>query len=365
MKIKEIIQYLEELAPRSYQESYDNCGLLIGSDQTELSKALVTLDCTEEVVDEAIGLGCNLIIAHHPIIFGGLKKLNGSNYVERTVIKAIQNNIAVYAIHTNLDNVVHGVNHQIAQQLELHSTSVLDPKGNLLQKLVTYVPSAHLEKVQTALFAAGAGHIGKYSECSFVSEGLGGFKAGEGAKPFVGGSNQRHLEPEQKLELLMPKYAQSRILKALFDAHPYEEVAYDIYDLANTHAQVGSGLIGLLPEEMDEKAFLAYLKDKMELKSIRYTRYNEKKIRKIAICGGAGSFLLKKAIASGAQAFVSADFKYHEFFDAENQLLIADIGHYESEKFTKSLLSELIIKKFPTFAILLSKTDTNPVNYYS
>ncbi len=365
MKIKEIIQYLEELAPRSYQESYDNCGLLIGSDQTELSKALVTLDCTEEVVDEAIGLGCNLIIAHHPIIFGGLKKLNGSNYVERTVIKAIQNNIAVYAIHTNLDNVVHGVNHQIAQQLELHSTSVLDPKGNLLQKLVTYVPSAHLEKVQKALFAAGAGHIGKYSECSFVSEGLGGFKAGEGAKPFVGGSNQRHLEPEQKLELLMPKYAQSRILKALFDAHPYEEVAYDIYDLANTHAQVGSGLIGLLPEEMDEKAFLAYLKDKMELKSIRFTRYNEKKIRKIAICGGAGSFLLKKAIASGAQAFVSADFKYHEFFDAENQLLIADIGHYESEKFTKSLLSELIIKKFPTFAILLSKTDTNPVNYYS
>lgn len=365
MRIKEIIQYLEEVAPRSYQESYDNCGLLIGSDQTEITSVLISLDCTEEVVDEAIAQQCNFIIAHHPIIFGGLKKLTGSNYVERTVIKAIQNNIAIYAIHTNLDNVANGVNFKIAEQLGLQQTSVLDPKSNILQKLVSYVPTAHLEKLQAALFAAGAGHIGNYSECSFVSEGVGAFKAGEGAKPFVGGSNQRHQEAENRLEVVMPKYAQGKVLKALIENHPYEEVAYDIYDMANAHPQVGSGLIGILPEEMDENTFLAYLKDKMALKSIRYTKYNEKKIRKIAICGGAGSFLLKKAIAAGAQAFVSSDFKYHEFFDAEKHLMIADIGHYESEKFTKSLLSELIIKKFPTFAILLSKTDTNPVNYYS
>jgi dinuclear metal center YbgI/SA1388 family protein len=365
MKIKEITNYLESLAPLAYQESYDNCGLLVGSDQTEMTKVLVTLDCTEEIIEEAIANGCNFIIAHHPIIFGGLKKINGKNYVERTVIKAIQNNIAIYAIHTNLDNVLGGVSSKIADRLGLNQTQILDNKSGLLQKLVVFVPNEHLEKVRNALFEAGAGEIGAYEKCSFVSTGMGSFQATKGANPFVGEIDQLHFEPESKLEVIYPKAIETNVISALKTNHPYEEVAYDLFSIQNNFSQVGSGIIGFLPEPLNEAEFLGYLKEKMELKAIRFTRFNSKKISKVAVCGGAGSFLLQKAIASGADAFVSADFKYHEFFDAENRLLIADIGHYESEKFTKSLICELILKKFPTFAILLSKTDTNPINYYS
>lgn len=364
MLIKEIIDCLEQFAPLSLQESYDNCGLIVGSDRTEISQALVTLDCTEEVVDEAIKNGCNLIIAHHPIVFGGLKKLNGKNYIERTVIKAIQHNIAIYAIHTNFDNVIQGVNAKIAEKLGLTQTRVLLPKSGLLMQLSTYVPHQHLETLRDALFAAGAGSIGNYSECSFVAEGQGTFKAEGGAQPFVGILNERHFESESKLEVVFPSHLLNKIYSALKQAHPYEEVAYNLIQLSNAFQEVGAGLVGELPEPMEEQEFLAYLKAKMELKSIRYTSFKDKKISKVALCGGAGSFLLKQAIGAGAQAYVSADFKYHEFFDAEKHLMIADIGHYESEKFTKSLICEVILKKFPTFAILLSKTDTNPVNYY-
>ncbi|OYU97023.1 MAG: Nif3-like dinuclear metal center hexameric protein [Bacteroidetes bacterium B1(2017)] len=364
MKINDLCSYLEQVCPLSYQESYDNCGLLVGSGQTEITKALLTLDCTEEVIEEAIEMGCNLIIAHHPIIFAGLKKLTGATYIERTVIKAIQNNIAIYAIHTNLDNILGGVNSKFAERLGLTGLQILDPKAGILQKLVSYVPKSHSNLVLTSLFEAGAGSIGNYSECSFASEGLGSFKANTKATPFIGEIGKRHLEEETKLEVVFPSPIQGKVVSALLTAHPYEEVAYDIFPLLNKSSEIGSGLIGELPKPMEEQEFLAYLKEKMDLKTLRYTRFNSQKISKVAICGGAGSFLLKKAISQGAQAFISSDFKYHEFFDAENRLLIADIGHYESEKFTKSLLSELILEKFPTFAILLSKTDTNPVNYY-
>ncbi len=364
MKIKELSDFLESIAPVSLQESYDNCGLILGSGETEISKALITLDCTEAIVQEAIDEGCNLIIAHHPIIFTGIKKLNGKNYVERTVIKAIQNNIAVYAIHTNLDNISGGVNAKIAERLGLNQCEILEPRQGNLLKLVSFVPGTHIEKVKTAIFEAGAGHIGNYSECSFSSQGTGTFKAGLNTNPFVGTQMEQHREEEYRIETIMPYWLKSNILNALFKAHPYEEVAYDIFELKNENKNIGSGLLGVLPEKLNEKEFLELLKQKMELRVIKYTPFEGRDLQKVAVCGGAGSFLLKRAIAAGADAFVSSDFKYHEFFDAENKLLIADIGHFESEKFTKLLLSELILEKFPTFALLLSKLNTNPVNFY-
>lgn len=363
MKINELANYLETIAPSSLQESYDNSGLIVGDADTEISGVLVSLDCTEDVVDEAMANNCNLIVAHHPIVFGGMKKINGKNYVERTVIKAIKNDIAIYAIHTNLDNVYEGVNKRIADKLGLLRTHILSPKPNLLKKLVTFVPVEFAEKVKQAIFDAGAGHIGNYSECSFVASGMGSFKATSDAKPFVGEIDKQHQEQEFRLETIFPAFIQTQILAALIKVHPYEEVAYDIYPIENFYEKTGSGLVGELEVEMTPEEFLKHLKNSMDLEVIRFTPLS-KNIKRVAVCGGAGSFLLKNAIWQGADAFVTADFKYHEFFDAEKKLMIADIGHYESEKFTKELLSELILKKFHTFAVLLSKTNTNPVNYY-
>jgi dinuclear metal center YbgI/SA1388 family protein len=363
MKIKEFTIYLETIAPSSLQESYDNAGLIVGDADADIAGVLVSLDCTEEIVDEAIDNNCNLIVAHHPIVFGGLKKINGKNYVERTVIKAIKNDIAIYAIHTNLDNVYEGVNKRIADKLGLLRIHILAPKPNLLKKLVTFVPVEFAEKVKQAIFEAGAGHIGNYSECSFVAAGVGSFKASNDAKPFVGEIDKQHQEQELRLETVFPAFLQTQIIAALIKVHPYEEVAYDIYPLENFYEKTGSGLVGELEMEMSQDDFLKHLKNSMDLELIRFTPIS-KKIKRVAVCGGAGSFLLKNAIVQGADAFVTADFKYHEFFDAEKKLMIADIGHYESEKFTKELLSELILKKFHTFAVLLSKTNTNPVNYY-
>lgn len=364
IKIKDITAYLESIAPLGLQESYDNCGLLVGNPSEEVKKILVTLDCTEPVVDEAVRNGCNLIIAHHPIIFGGIKKLNGSNYVERTLIAAIKHNIAIYAIHTNLDNWHKGVSHVIANRLGLQGQQVLMPMANQLIKLVTYVPTAHKESLLNALFEAGAGNIGNYKECSFSLEGEGTFMATQEANPFVGEKGSRHLEKESRVEVILPDWKKWEVLQAMRSAHPYEEVAYDLIKLENPQKLAGSGILGVLAEPMLEAAFLDFLKEKMETHCIRYTPF-EGKIEKVAVCGGAGSFLIKQARKMGAQAFVTADVKYHEFFDAENQLLLADIGHFESEKFTKSLLSELILKKFPTFAVLLSEINTNPIKYYS
>lgn len=362
-KIKDITDYLERLAPLAYQENYDNCGLLVGDASTEVSKVLITLDCTEAVVDEAIRKGCNLIVAHHPIIFGGLKKLNGKNYVERTVIKAIKNNIAIYAIHTNYDNVLHGVNTKIAERLNLKETKILSPKKGLLNKLVVFVPKSHFEQVQTAIFQAGAGKIGNYSECSFYGEGKGTFNGNDNSNAFVGDKNIQHTKSEMRLEVLVEEVKLNTVLTAMLLAHPYEEVAYDIIPIVNANNAVGSGLIGELAESMDEKQFLRFLKDAMQASVIRYTPLVGS-IKKVAVCGGSGSFLLKQAIAAGADAYVTADFKYHEFFDAENKLMIADIGHYESEIFTINLLADEILKKFHTFAVILSETNTNPIKYY-
>lgn len=364
MKIKEIISCLDQLAPPSLQESYDNAGLLTGDAGWECSGAVVCLDAIEDVVDEAISAKCNLVIAHHPIIFGGLKKINGKNYVERCVIKAIKNDIAIYAIHTNLDNVLEGVNARIAVQLGLINCQVLLPKENQLRKLYTFVPVDHIEKVRTALFNAGAGHIGNYSECSFNAEGTGTFKASENTRPFVGNKNERHYEKEIRLEMVFPSWLEISLIRALQTAHPYEEVAYDIIALRNDLLHTGSGLIGELPDPVTEKDFLSTLKSHFGTGVIRHTALLGKKVSKVALCGGAGSFLVRHALAAGADFFVTADMKYHEFFDADGRMVIADIGHYESEQFTISLLFDRLAEKFPTFALLKTKVATNPVHYF-
>jgi dinuclear metal center YbgI/SA1388 family protein len=364
MKIHEVIQCLENFAPLSLQEDYDNAGLIIGDVSGSCSGILTTLDVTEETIDEAFQKKCNLIVAHHPIIFRGLKKLNGKNYVERTVISAIKNNIAVYAIHTNLDNVLNGVNFKIAQKLNLKNIQVLSPKENTLKKLVTFSPKANAEEIRLVLFNAGAGTVGNYSECSYNIEGIGTFKAEENAEPYVGKIGERHQEDETRIEVIFPSHLQQTIIKNLIKTHPYEEVAYDVYPLANTRNDTGSGLTGNLPEPLSEDEFLLLLKEKFKLKVIRHTSFLHKKITKIALCGGAGSFLIPAAKGSGADAYVTSDVKYHEFFDADKAILLADIGHYESEQFTIELLTEILQQKFPNFAVLKTEIKTNPVNYY-
>ncbi|WP_205509254.1 Nif3-like dinuclear metal center hexameric protein [Longitalea arenae] len=364
MKIADIIALLESIAPPSLQESYDNAGLLTGDAGWTCSGALCTLDATEEVILEAVQRGCNLVVAHHPIIFGGLKKITGKNYVEKTIITAIKNDIAIYAIHTNLDNVISGVNGMMADKLGLVYRKILAPREATLKKLYTFVPPAQLEDVRSALFEAGAGHIGNYNECSFGVTGTGTFKGGEGTNPFVGQPGERHYEQEEKIEVIFPAYLQTALVRALRTAHPYEEVAYDIVNLANTHAGIGSGLIGELPEALPEMAFLKQVKQAFGLPLIRHTALRGRPVKKIALCGGAGSFLVSKALAAGADVYITGDMKYHEFFDANGRLIIADIGHFESEQFTIDLLAGILQEKFPTFAVLKTALKTNPVHYF-
>jgi len=364
MKIAEITNHLESLAPPALQEDYDNAGLLTGQAGWECTGILCALDTTEAVVEEAISLNCNLIVAHHPIIFRGLKKINGKNYVEKTIINAIKNDIAVYAIHTNLDNIISGVNHKIADKLGLQNQEILLPKENTLMKLYTFVPGKYAEKVRIAMFAAGAGSIGNYSECSFNTEGKGTFKAGENTNPFVGEKNIRHEENEIKLEVIFPFYLKNKILAALLQAHPYEEVAYDVIALANAYQNTGSGLTGLLPQQITETGFMDLLKKTFNLTVIRHTQLLQKPVKKVAICGGAGSFLISKAINAGVDFYITADVKYHEFFDADGKMVIADIGHWESEQFTIELLYDILQAKFPNFAVLKTKKVTNAVHYF-
>ena len=363
MKIREITDYLEEIAPLAYQETYDNSGLLTGHKEQEVKNALVTLDCTEAIVEEAIQKKCELIIAHHPIIFKGLKKLNGKNYVERTIIKAIQNNIAIYAIHTNLDNVHSGVNKMICDKLKLENCQVLAPKSDLLRKLVVFCPTEQASDVRAALLEAGAGQVGNYDNCSFNTIGEGTFRANENCKPFVGKVGETHSETEIKVEVIFPSHLQGKVLQAMYSKHPYEEVAYDIIPLTNRHQNTGSGMIGELSSTMESMEFLKFVKEAMKTDCIRYTNPTKKEVKRIAVCGGAGSFLLPNAKQMNADVFITGDFKYHEFFDAENNLIIADIGHYESEQFTKQLIMGILKEKFPKFATHLSELNTNPINY--
>lgn len=363
MKIKDITNCLEQMAPLAYQESYDNAGLIVGHPDDTVTKALICLDSTEDIIDEAIAQGCDLVIAHHPIVFSGLKKLNGKNYVERTIIKAIKNNIAIYAIHTNLDNVVLGVNAMIGKRLGLINTAILQPKKSLLKKLIVFVPVSQADTLAKALFAAGAGHIGNYSEASFSTEGKGTFKGNDESNPVIGQKGILETVDETRLEMIFPAYVEAKIIQTLRVHHPYEEVACDIIALDNIQANVGAGMIGELVEPMNTTDFLMMVKAQLQTDCIRYTQIISKTVKKIAVCGGAGSFLLADAIRQKADVFITADYKYHQFFDADGRILIADVGHYESEQFTKELIFEHLSQKLPNFATHFSITNTNPIKY--
>ena len=364
MSIHDIINALNFFADPSLQEDYDNAGLITGNKNWACSGALVCLDATEAVIQEAIDKKINLVIAHHPIVFKGLKKINGNNYVERALILAIKNDIALFAIHTNLDNVIHGVNGKIADILSLQNRQILAPKKALLQQLSVFVPIAHKEKLLNALFAAGAGSIGNYSECSFSVVGEGSFKAMEGSTPFVGNMGERHLEVEEKIDVIFPAWKQHNIVQAMKTNHPYEEVAYNIYNLDNVYAETGSGMVGNLPEKTDEAAFFKKIQQLFQIPVIKHSPFRNKPIQKVALCGGAGSFLTRAAISAGADVYLTGDLKYHEFFDADQQLVLADIGHYESEQYTIELLFDFLRGKFPNFAVLKTSVNTNPVCYF-
>jgi dinuclear metal center YbgI/SA1388 family protein len=365
MKISELLAAIEVFAAPELQEDYDNAGLITGRRDWNCTGVLCTLDVTVDVVKEAAQKRCNLIVAHHPIVFKGLKRINGNNYVEQVMIEAIKNDMAIYAAHTNLDNVVMGVSQTMARRMGLKNSTVLQPKNKMLRRLITFAPIDKAEDVRKAVFAAGAGHIGKYSECSFNSEGTGTFKAEDGADPYVGDVGQLHQEKETKIEIVYPFYLEQQVVKALVQNHPYEEVAYDIFTMENVHYGIGAGVIGQLEPEMRESEFLEMLKDRFQLKVVRHTPLRQKPVKTVAVCGGAGSFLIKKALYSGADAYITGDIKYHEFFDAEGRMVIADIGHYESEQFAVDLLHDLLVEKFPTFAVLKTGVNTNPVQYFT
>ncbi len=364
MTIREIKQALEYYAPLEFQEDYDNAGLIIGNPDAEISNVLITLDITDEVLDEALQNDCNLVISHHPLIFKGVKRLVEADPVQRLTVKAIQNHIAVYAMHTNLDNSVNGLNAWFCDLLGIKNYRILSPRKGLLSKLVTFCPVDHSDRVRQALFEAGAGHIGNYDCCSYNVTGQGTFRASENANPFVGVKNVVHFETESRIEMIFPRFLEHRLIAALLKNHPYEEVAYDIYPLSNIAGFAGSGMIGELDPAMKEAQFLEKVKKQMGLPCLRHSELYGKKISRVAVCTGSGSFLIPEAIHSGANAFLTADLKYHEFFDANTQLLLADIGHYESERFAKDLIYGILIEKFPNFAFLISKINTNPVHYY-
>jgi dinuclear metal center YbgI/SA1388 family protein len=361
--IKEITTSIEELSPLNYAESFDNVGLIVGDNKTIVSGVLVTLDTLENVVDEAIEKSCNLIISFHPIVFSGLKKINGNNYVERVVIKAIKNDIAIYSMHTALDNSINGVNAKICDVLGLKNKHILIPQKHTIKKLLTYVPIENAERLRKAMFAKGAGKIGKYDNCSFNVEGFGTYRGGENSNPTIGTKGVLHTEKEIIIGVIFEKHLESSILKAMFDNHPYEEVAYEITTIENKHQQIGMGMVAEFDEAMNEIEFLNFVKQTLNTNCIRHSKLTGKQIKKVAVLGGSGSFAIENAKMARADAFISADFKYHEFYKAENQLLITDVGHYESEQFTKNLLVDYLKEKFTNFAIILSDKITNPIYY--
>ena len=363
MILKEIISILEEMAPLAYAEDFDNVGLLIGNPETEIDGVIVCHDALESVIDEAIAKKCNLIVCFHPIIFSGLKKITGKNYVERAVLKAIKNDVAIYAVHTALDNHPKGVNKIFCNALELENTKILIPKENMIRKLVTFTIPENAEELRNALFEAGAGNIGNYENCSFNSKGIGTYMGNENSDPVIGERFEFVQGEEIKIEVTFEKHLESKILKALFNHHTYEEVAYEITELKNTNQNIGLGMIGELKNPLSEKEFLYFVKEKMKSEGIRHSEFSGKTIKKVAVLGGSGSFAISNAVKAGADAFLTADLKYHQFYEAENKLLLADIGHFESERYTKNYIVDYLRKKILNFAIVLSEENTNPVKY--
>lgn len=364
MKVKDITDYIEAKIPLELQEDYDNSGMILGSPEQEIRAVMLCLDITENLLDEAISKNCNMIISHHPLIFKGIKRLTGSDDEQRMIIKAIQNHIAIYALHTNLDNALDGLNALICKKFGIIDYKILLPSRSQLNKLVTFCPHEFAEKVRLSLFNAGAGHIGNYDCCSYNIRGQGTFMASEKAHPFIGEINKLHYEDEMRIEVIFPSFLEKELIRTLIENHPYEEVAYDVYSLKNIYGKSGAGLVGDLIQEQDLFNFLGSIKEITGIPIIRHTIPTGKKIKRVAVCGGSGSFLIQEAISEHADLFLTADLKYHDFFRSQNNLVIADIGHYESEQFVKEWIYSVLIEKFSTFAVLISETNTNPVKYY-
>ena len=364
MTVKEVMNVLEELAPLHYAEEFDNVGLLVGNKNQDVTGVLVTLDTLEDVVDEAIEKQLNLIVSFHPILFKGIKKLTGKTYVERVIIKAIQNNIAIYSMHTALDNSPQGVNAKICEVLGLENPKILIPKKGTIKKLTTYIPKNQSDKIKKALFSVGAGNIGNYENCSFSTLGTGSFQPKENANPTTGQIGKTSYEEEEQVNITFSSDREHEVIETLFKTHPYEEVAYEITTLDNPNQKIGMGMIGSLKNAMEEEDFMDFLKDKMNAQIVRHSRLLNKKVRKVAVLGGSGAFAISAAVRQKADVFITSDIKYHQFYEAENQMVLMDIGHFETEQFTKNLLADFLTKKIPNFAIALSESITNPIKYF-
>jgi dinuclear metal center YbgI/SA1388 family protein len=364
MKLNEITSYLDSEIPLAFQESYDNSGLQVGLPEQEITSAIICLDITEKVISEAIKSHCKLLVSHHPLIFNGIKRLTGYTFTERILYEAVKNDIAIYSAHTNLDMLSNGVSRKMADKIGLEKVSVLSPLQNRLLKLVTYIPESHFEKVKNALFQAGAGVIGNYDNCGYAVSGTGSYRGNETTNPFAGEKGKVHFEKEIRFETILFTHLKDKVTKALVEAHPYEEVAYDLYTLENSNIGIGLGCVGILHDPLSEADFLKLIYSVFDAKGIRYSTLTGKTVRKVALCGGSGSSLIFDAIHSGADVYLTADIKYHDFFKTENRILLVDAGHFETEKYSREILKDLIIKKFPKFAVRFSETNTNPINYF-
>lgn len=362
MQVRDLTSVIENYAPLSLQESYDNAGLICGSLDNEVSSVLLCTDVTEAVIDEAIAGNFNLIISHHPLSIQPLKNLLPDNWIKRCLIRAIKNDLNIYAAHTNMDAVPKGVSGKIADKLELTKREILKKEGKLYS-LTFYTPLREAEKVRQAVLDTGAGHIGNYSHCSFNSTGTGTFLSGKDSHPFCGEPSSLHHEEEIKTEITVPDYLLASAVKRLKEVHPYEEPVWNSVCIDNTNPLTGFGIIGELEQAVDTREFLERIKTIFHCGMIRHTALCKPQVKRIAVCGGSGAFLIRQAISAGADLYITGDIKYHDFFNTENRLILADIGHYESEQYTKEIFYELVTKKISKFAVQFSKVNTNPINY--
>lgn len=367
MLIKEIIDAIESIAPLPLQEEWDNCGVQVGPTDNECTGVMVCVDCTPVVVEEAIAMNCNLIVSHHPLIFGGIKQLTGKTEAERCVINAVTAGLTIYSSHTALDNSPNGISHRMASLLGLEDVDVLVPREADQLKLVAYVPVSKLDDVRLALFDAGAGAIGNYDFCSFATDGRGSFRALDGANPYVGEVSQLHFEDESRLEVLLPRWKRRDVELALRQVHPYEEPAYEFSEVVAASRPAGSGCVGHLPQPMTVAQLALFAKERFGCQAVRLSCYHGDPmvhtVRRVAVCGGAGGSFIGAVKRSGADAYITADLRYHDFVDYGKRLALIDVGHFNSEQCAKEIFYQLICEKFPNFAVHTSKNEKNPIQY--
>lgn len=362
--LRTLLACIEQWAPFSWQESYDNAGLILGDPDRNVTEALVCFDVTPEVVDEAVRIGAGLIVSHHPAIFKGIKRINPASRLGYMIKQSLCHDIAWCALHTNLDNTLNGVNSYLCEQLGLKDVQPLAPLQDIYGKLQVYVPEAYAEKLRQALAEAGCGAGARYDACSYSSRGEGRFRAGSQAHPFSGQIGELHCEAECKIECLYPLHKTRQVLDVLRTNHPYEEPAFDLLPLRNEATGQGAGAIGNLQESMQETELLDKLKELTGTHCIRHSGFRGRKIRRIALCGGSGGSFIGNACARQADAYITGDLKYHDFADAGSGTWLVDIGHFESEKFAMELIFRFIRKNFPNFAVSISEQARNPVSFY-